>query len=495
ALDFPYGDDREFTEFVGDYNNPQKHTTKLQKMGQHLFIQRAVDDLRYSLTVKSGKGIVYERADSVKNPHKLVLAPQSDLSQYTFHFSKDAGVDNSAPGDIFGASKGGWKAYWMSGAAVDFSECTDARAFELERRIVTSQYLMKVNNAGSLPPAETGLFKNSWYGKFHFEMIWWHGVHFSLWKRWKELDKMLEVYQNFLPTSIERAKGQGYPGARWPKATANIDREWPFIIHAFLIWQQPHPIYFAELDYRLHPSKATLEKWKDVVFATADFMAAYPVYDSAAKQYNIEAPVFLVSENTNHDSTRNPAFELSYWRYGLRTAIEWRKRLQLPEAPAWNTVLKNLAPLPVENNRYVTFEGITDMWTKYNFEHPGLIATYGMLPGDGVDTTILRNTFNEVLKTWDFDRTWGWDFPVVAMCAAKLQRPELAIDMLLYQNKHNSYDIPGYNSWVYFPANGGLLTAIAMMAGGWDGGPGTYAPGFPKNGKWKVRVEGFGKMQ
>ncbi|HZH95377.1 MAG TPA: hypothetical protein VEY06_05805, partial [Flavisolibacter sp.] len=176
ALDFPYGDDREFTEFVGDYNNPQKHTTKLQKMGQHLFIQRAVDDLRYSLTVKSGKGIVYERADSVKNPHKLVLAPQSDLSQYTFHFSKDAGVDNSAPGDIFGASKGGWKAYWMSGAAVDFSKCTDARAFELERRIVTSQYLMKVNNAGSLPPAETGLFKNSWYGKFHFEMIWWHGV-------------------------------------------------------------------------------------------------------------------------------------------------------------------------------------------------------------------------------------------------------------------------------------------------------------------------------
>jgi hypothetical protein len=70
------------------------------------------------------------------------------------------------------------------------------------------------------------------------------------------------------------------------------------VIHAFLIWQQPHPIYFAELDYRLHPTKQTLEKWKDVVFATADFMASYPVYDSAAKQYNLEAPLFLVSENT-----------------------------------------------------------------------------------------------------------------------------------------------------------------------------------------------------
>jgi hypothetical protein len=354
---------------------------------------------------------------------------------------------------------------------------------------------MKVNNAGSLPPAETGLLKNSWYGKFHFEMIWWHGVHFALWNRWNSLDKMLGVYQDFLPTSIARAKKQGYPGARWPKATANIDREWPFIIHAFLIWQQPHPIYFAELDYRLHPTRQTLEKWKDVVFRTADFMASYPIYDSVAKQYNLDAPVFLVSENTNPDSTKNPAFELSYWRYGLRKAIEWRKRLQLPEAPAWNAVLQNLAPLPVENNKYVTFEGIQNMWTKYNFEHPGLIATYGMLPGDGVDTAILRNTFNEVLKTWDFDRTWGWDFPVVAMCAAKLNNPEKAIDMLLYENKHNSYDVLGYNSWVYFPANGGLLSAIAMMAGGWDGGPASYAPGFPKNGKWNVKVEGFGKMQ
>jgi hypothetical protein len=305
---------------------------------------------------------------------------------------------------------------------------------------------------------------------------------------------MLNVYQRFLPTSIERARRQGYTGARWPKATGNIDREWPFIIHAFLVWQQPHPIYFAELDYRLHPTKQTLNKWKDVVFASAEFMASYPAFDSVKKQYNLGPPLFLMSENSNHDSTLNGVFELGYWRYGLRTAIEWRKRLGLTEAPAWNNVLRNLAPLPVQDDKYVTYEGVQDMWTKFNYEHPGLLATYGMLPGDGVDTNVLRNTFAEVLKTWDFERTWGWDFPVVAMSAAKLGKPEVALDMLLYQNKHNFYDVMGYNSWVYFPANGGLLSAIAMMAGGWDGGPKTYAPGFPKNGKWKVRVEGFSKM-
>jgi hypothetical protein len=42
----------------------------------------------------------------------------------------------------------------------------------------------------------------------------------------------------------------------------------------------------------------------------------------------------------------------------------------------------------------------------------------------------------------------------------------------------------------YFPANGGLLYAVAMMAAGWDGSPKTSAPGFPTRG-WKVRWEGL----
>jgi hypothetical protein len=117
-----------------------------------------------------------------------------------------------------------------------------------------------------------------------------------------------------------------------------------------------------------------------------------------------------------------------------------------------------------------------------------------MLPGDDVDSTIMKNTFDQVIKTWNFDRTWGWDFPVFAMTAARLNLPEKAVDMLLFPSKQFSFDVMGYNSWVYFPGNGGLLSAIAMMAGGWDGCPNTYAPGFPKNGKWNVKVEGFNKM-
>ena len=167
----------------------------------------------------------------------------------------------------------------------------------------------------------------------------------------------------------------------------------------------------------------------------------------------------------------------------------------MPDSTAWNSVLENLAPLPINDNKYVTCEGITDMWTRYNYEHPMLIATYGMLPGDGVDTALLRKTYSEVLKTWNFDRTWGWDYPVFAMIAARLNKPETAIDMLMHNGEHFSFNTLRYNSWVYFPGNGGLLSAIAMMAGGWDGSPDTYAPDFPKNGKWNVKVEGFRKMR
>jgi len=495
AVEFPYADDRFSSDFVGDFKSIDKHSTKVEATDKNLLVTRKMNDFCYFVNIQSAKTLKYTQPEAALNPHKLFIIPTSAHSTYTFHFSKAPVASMSKTDNVFSSSAKGWKKYWLSGAAIDFSKCTDTRAKELERRVILSQYLMRVNNAGSLPPPESGLMKNNWYGKFHFEMIWWHGVHFGMWNRWSELEKMLQVYQKFLPTSMERAKKQGYKGARWPKSTGNIDREWPFIMHAFLIWQQPHPIYFAEMEYRKYPTRQTLDKWKEVVFATADFLSSYPVMYSIGNQYNMNPPLFAASENTTSEETKNPAFELSYWRYGLRTAIEWRKRLQLPEMETWNTVFQKLAPLPIQENKYVTYEGIQNMWTKYNYEHPMLIATYGMLPGDGVDTTILRNTYTEVIKTWDYSRTWGWDYPVFAMTAARLNLPEKAIDMLLFDNEHCSFDHLGYNSWVYLPGNGGLLTAIAMMAGGWDGDKSIYAPGFPKNGKWNVVVEGFNKMQ
>ena len=225
-------------------------------------------------------------------------------------------------------------------------------------------------------------------------------------------------------------------------------------------------------------------------------MTDYAFYDSVRSEYVLGPPLYIVSENTDPKTTCNPAFELGYWRFGLRTAQRWLERLGLPRNDRWNDVLARLAPLPQKDSVYETHEGIADMWTRYTFEHPALTGVLGMLPGDGVDTAVFDRTLDRVLSTWDFDRTWGWDFPMMAMAAARTGRPDTAVDLLLHPSPGFRFDEHGLATggpFPYFPSNGALLTAVAMMAGGWDGSAST-SPGFPKNGKWKVRAEGFNRM-
>ena len=64
-----------------------------------------------------------------------------------------------------------------------------------------SQYLTAIQCAGSMPPQETGLTVNSWYGKFHLEMHWWHAAYFALWNRTPLLEKSLGWYDGILPAA------------------------------------------------------------------------------------------------------------------------------------------------------------------------------------------------------------------------------------------------------------------------------------------------------
>jgi hypothetical protein len=82
------------------------------------------------------------------------------------------------------------------------------------------------------------------------------------------------------------------------------------------------------------------------------------------------------------------------------------------------------------------------------------------------------------------------------MTAARCGEPELAVDALLMDVPKNRYLNNGHNYQqvilpAYLPGNGGLLTAVAMMAAGWNGAPTIKAPGFPRNGKWIVKYEGL----
>ena len=291
-----------------------------------------------------------------------------------------------------------------------------------------------------MPPQETGLMCNSWFGKFHLEMHWWHAVHFALWGHPELLEKSMSWYEVILPKAKQNAERQGYSGARWPKMVGPNGQESPSNVAVFLLWEQPHPIYFAELLYRQRKEQSILEKYKNIVFASADFMASYAHWDNLHARYVLGPPLIPAQEIYKPDSTMNPAFELSYWAFGLTTAQRWRERLGLPREKKWDDVLHRLAQLPMKNGLYQNAE--TDVQTfedsSKRHDHPALLGAFGMLPNDSVDVPAMRRTLIQVMRTWNWETTWGWDYPLMAMTAARVGEPELAVDALLmnYRKTH-----------------------------------------------------------
>ncbi|GAB3010274.1 hypothetical protein GCM10027051_09890 [Niabella terrae] len=436
--------------------------------------------------------------------HYYRLQPSgADVFEATIGFSPDSSNAAKLPDfkTTVKENEEQWSRFWKSGAAVDFEGSTDPRAAELERRIVLSQYLTKIQCAGHYPPQETGLTYNSWYGKPHLEMHWWHAVHFALWGRPQLLERTVDWYFKVSPVARGIARRQGYEGLRWQKMTDNKGREVPSSVGAFLIWQQPHFIYFTELLYRAHPEPSVLEKYKDLVFGTADFMASFARYDSLTQKYVLGKGVIAAQERFKAEETYNPTYELVYWYWGLNIAQQWRERLGLARDPKWDSVIQQLSPLPVQDGKYLFTESATDSYTNpvYRTDHPSVLGALGMLPATPLlDTTIMRNSFDWIWANWNWKDTWGWDFPMTAMTATRLGAPEKAIDALLMPIQTNTYLPSGHNYQegrltIYLPGNGGLLTAIAMMCGGYDQADGVL-PGIPKNGRWKVKAEGFARM-
>ena len=384
-----------------------------------------------------------------------------------------------------------WEKHWSTGGAIDLSASKDPRWKELERRIVLSQYLMAAMSAGSWPSSENGLMGiDAWRGQFHMEMVWWHLAHYALWDRWNQAEKAMRCYQHFTPAARELAAQLGYKGLKWQKSVGPEGRSAPWVGNQVLLWKQPHPIFFAELEYRLRPTRATLDKWADIVQGTAEHMADYPTKDEKTGIYSL-MPTMPPSEQ---GITRDTVFDLAYWRWGLDKAQEWRQRRGLAREPHWDEVRRNLAPLPVVDSVFVHSAEWTDTYTKRAWEHPDPVGVLGMLPAMmGVDFETAQRTVAKVWTTWDWNRCWGWDFPWMAMAAARTGQPRIAVDALLKDDSKNSYSIEGINGGWYLPGNGGLLYAVAMMAAGWDGGPDRQAPGFPDDGSWVVKWEGLKK--
>lgn len=499
-IQYPYSTG-EWADVGNNRASAEKHHSELlNNTDNGGLIKHEVDSATYFTTIAwKGKAQLTE-----KQQHYFTITP--DQASKTFSFScffseQKATVEIPSFQLTQNNSKSKWKAFWQSGAAVDFDGSTDKRAFELERRIILSEYQTKIQCSGDFPPQETGLTYNSWFGKPHLEMHWWHGVHFALWGRPDLLARSTDWYFKVADKAKKIAEVQGFEGVRWQKMTDNKGKESPSSIGAMLIWQQPHFITFAELEYRSKTDKKVLEKYKDLVFKTADFMASFAHFDTEKGRYVLGPGLIPAQERFKAESTFNPTYELAYWEWGLKTAQEWRVRLGLERNKKWDDVVAKLSPLPVQNGVYLAAESAPDSYTnpEYKTDHPSVLGAYGMLPETNLlNKAIMRKTFDLVWKDWSWNDTWGWDFPMTAMTATRLGIPDKAIDALLMNVKTNTYLVNGHNYQddrlrIYLPGNGGLLTAVALMCAGWDGNNQTN-PGFPKDGTWKVKWEGFRKM-
>lgn len=509
-FDYPYmnGDNKFEAPFVGFYNATANHTTTIvSQSSQQACIEHIEDATRYYTTIH------WDGHATLRGPlggtHRYVLNSQGDdrlvftvwyhgnpsPQEAPFYSPQGQGTHiNTNSMQMEAASKAYWASFWENGAFVDLTKSKNASAIELQRRVILSQYLEAVNEAGFDPPQESGLVNNGWYGKFHLEMVLWHLGHWGRWGRWGLQQRSIpDLYDRFLPTSVERAQDQGYIGARWGKMSDPTGRSAPGEINSLLIWQQPHPMHFAEYEYRAFPNQHTLDKWDEVLYESAVWMADYAYFNESTGVYDLGPPIYPVSENTDPNATYNAAFELAYWRFGLNVASAWQRRQGKSVPAKWTHVVENLAPLPVNNDTYVIYEGIPDMWNNDTFteDHQSMLGIYGWLPPQpGFNISTMQNTVEHVHATWNFTYSYGWDFPLLAMNAARMGEVDRAIDWLLdptFQFDDAGYQVGGARvPTPYMPGAASLLWAVAMLAGGWDGAEGLHFPD-----SWQVEAEGF----
>ena len=495
-INYPYAAKGKFNTGY-DFSQSEKHTTQLfNQTPTSVTVKRQLDAATYFSKITWSRGKIIQSEE-----HELFVEPSIHQNQFELCCSFTSDFDDQTIPTFEqtqSENETAWELFWESGGAVDFSGSTDPRAHELERRVVLSQYLTKIQCSGSLPPQETGLTTNSWFGKFHLEMHWWHAIHFILWNRADLIQQQLDYYFHIFNQAQSTAQFQGYEGVRWPKMTDPNGVESPSNVGTFLIWQQPHLIYFVELLSRNSTNGNEVRlKYLPLVEATADFMASYARWDSLSNRFVLGPALIPAQECFDRTTTINPVFELAYWKWGLQTAQDNRAKLGLPPNDKWQQVIDHLAQLPVADGRYLFTENATDSYSnpRYFTDHPIVLAIAGFLPISGqIDQTVMQKTFDTIISRWDWDTAWGWDFPLAAKCATVLDRPEQAVDLLLMNVQKNSYLLNGHNYQeerlpLYLPGNGALLSAVSMMC--------TYkneqgGNGFSNLPGWKVRFENMG---
>lgn len=456
-----------------DWTSTRHKVVVIDKGKNFITLKHILDDTHYYILWKwQGKAKVSQLSD-----YCFELSGKSLVLEFSVNYSADIDNISNRPAsfsDIREASAKATAKFWSTGRFLDFGAVKDPRAKELERRVILSQYLMNIQECGSMPPQETGLTYNSWFGKFHLEMAWWHLAHWGMWGKPDHLDRPMRWYIAHTDSARSIARRQGFKGIRWMKMTDPNAGEAPSNVGSFLIWQQPEPILLAELLYKSTDNgkrKEVLERYKEMVSETAEFMGDFVQKDSTGI-YHLQRYI-PAQESLNKDSVADSPLELAEWHQALSIAQKWRERQGLNRRADWDDIIDNLTPLAYNSDSLYLASATTPnsyTYIRYISDHPAVLGAYGVMPPSRlVNAGIMRHTADWIFKNWNWPTSWGWDFPMMAMTYARLGDGEKAVDALLMKAPKNTYLVNGHN-WqsdrlrIYMPGNGGLLSAVALMS-------------------------------
>lgn len=164
-FDFPWNDGLQKFQapFVGYWNETVNHTTQLDVgSGLGANIQAQINHTEVATTVFTsiGGGSKFSVSRDSPTAHQYSLVPRSPASSFSTVISYSLTPSASIPtvAEVVKDSTTTWKKFWLSNGFIDvYTGSSDPRAEELERRIILSRYLMRVNEAGHTPPQEVSL--------------------------------------------------------------------------------------------------------------------------------------------------------------------------------------------------------------------------------------------------------------------------------------------------------------------------------------------------
>jgi protein-glucosylgalactosylhydroxylysine glucosidase len=416
---------------------------------------------------------------------------------------------------VAAAAAGGWGAFWNAGAFVDLAGGTrgaDPTALELERRVVLSLYLTRVHSAGASPPQETGLLCNSWSGKRHSEMRFWHHGHWPLWMRPDLLARSDGALADELPNATAYAAAQGYDGARWPKMVAEVNNRsgagldvpwygqpggganaggdllaWESVntINPVLVWHQPSPILLAEMQRRAAnasaggdaAARAVMARLWPVVAASASFHASFVYASGARGGYSMGPPLMGGEEEGSFLAIHNPAYELTAFAVALDTASDWAAVLTGARNATWDAVARGMAPRALDAGSppgmplYAPNAAASCCYLRHGFTDPGCpptVAARGLTqcsPTNSHPLMVGQHGMVNGAPAGDPGR-YGLDVTVLnnTLAAVAAPQPGAGGGATVWGNWSWGGPDDGANVWGWDWG----LTALAMARLGWD---------------------------